>query len=384
MRILLLSAYDADSHQYWHRGLVTHFPEHQWTVLTLPARYFSWRLRGNSLSWAFGESAALLKQQYDLVIATSMTDLSSLRGFVPALSQIPTLLYFHENQFAYPESGNEFKSVEPQILNLYSALAADHIVFNTQYNHDTFFTGASALLKKLPDQIPAGLVERLKEHASVLPVPLHDSCYLPHQHQAGALQVVWNHRWECVSLGRPILIVWAARWEYDKGPDRLLAIMRELERRGTDFRVCILGQRFRKTPKEFDTIKEEFDHRIDQFDYAENKDEYFEWLRCADIVLSTATHEFQGLSVIEAVAKGCIPVLPDRLVYPELFGQEYVYEDCGNDIEKEAKLATDLIERQGELIRNGKSVVPSADRFSWSELGPTYTKLIQDLAGRKR
>ena len=101
MRILLLSAYDADSHIYWRKGLVAHLPEHQWTVLTLPGRYFSWRMRGNSMSWAFSEYETL-SQPYDLVIATSMTDLSALRGFVPSLANTPTLVYFHENQFAYP------------------------------------------------------------------------------------------------------------------------------------------------------------------------------------------------------------------------------------------------------------------------------------------
>ena len=98
MRILLLSAYDADSHVYWRKGLVEHLDEHEWTVLSLPGRYFSWRMRGNSLSWAF-EQRELLSQAYDLVVATSMTDLSALRGFVPSLAQIPTLVYFHENQF---------------------------------------------------------------------------------------------------------------------------------------------------------------------------------------------------------------------------------------------------------------------------------------------
>ena len=57
-------------------------PKHDWTVLSLPARYFSWRIRGNSLSWAFGERERL-QQPYDLIIATSMVDLTSLRGFVP-------------------------------------------------------------------------------------------------------------------------------------------------------------------------------------------------------------------------------------------------------------------------------------------------------------
>ncbi len=55
MKILLLSAYDAMSHGYWRKGLMNAFPENDWTVLTLPPRYISWRLRGNSLSWAWGE-----------------------------------------------------------------------------------------------------------------------------------------------------------------------------------------------------------------------------------------------------------------------------------------------------------------------------------------
>ena len=98
MRILLLSAYDAQSHKYWRQGLVAQFPEHDWTQLVLPGRYFSWRIRGNSMQWALGERATL-DQPYDLVIATSMVDLASLKGFVPNLATIPSMLYFNENQF---------------------------------------------------------------------------------------------------------------------------------------------------------------------------------------------------------------------------------------------------------------------------------------------
>ena len=90
MRILLLSAYDAHSHRRWRQGLVAAFPEWQWTVLTLPPRYFSWRVRGNSLSWAFSERETL-EQPYDVLIATSMTDLSALKGLVPALASVPSL-----------------------------------------------------------------------------------------------------------------------------------------------------------------------------------------------------------------------------------------------------------------------------------------------------
>ena len=101
MNILLLSAYDAQSHQRWRNGLVSQFPEYQWTVLRLPPRFFSWRLRGNAYSW-FMRNKDELDQNYDLIIATSMVELSALRGLIPSLAMIRTILYFHENQFAYP------------------------------------------------------------------------------------------------------------------------------------------------------------------------------------------------------------------------------------------------------------------------------------------
>lgn len=372
MRILLLSAYDAASHRYWREGLVAALPHHQWTQLALPPRYFAWRIRGNSLSWAFNERATL-EQPYDLIVATSMVDLTALRGLVPALASTPTLVYFHENQFAYPASGQAFKSVEPQILNLYNALAADWVVFNSAFNRDSLLQGARSLLRKLPDQIPAGLPERIQQKSTVVPVPLSEQIFTaaaPASHQPPA----WDNNAEHPAT-EPLKIVWAARWEFDKGPDRLLAILRELERRGTNFRICILGERFRNSPAEFDTIEQEFSHRLAQFGYVESGEEYRAWLASADAILSTALHEFQGIAVLEAIAGGAIPILPNRQVYPELVPQDYLYSSYEADVVREAAAAADLLERAA-----GKALVsPDVSRFSWPTLGPRYQELLEQL-----
>ena len=373
MKILLLSAYDADSHQYWRKGLVNQFPQYQWTVLTLPGRYFSWRIRGNSLSWAFGEHAQTLSQSYDLIIATSMTDLSALRGFVPSLSNTPCIVYFHENQFAYPATSKAKTNVEPQILNLYTALSADKVVFNSQYNLNSFLWGATALLKKLPDQVPTNIVHRLTEKSQVLAVPLSDK---PPSSVIG--ETLWTAFDHYSPKQKPLLIVWAARWEYDKGPDRLLAIVALLETRKVNFRLCIMGQKFRQVPEAFSVLADKYAHRIDQFGYAHNSLEYFSWLQQADIFLSTAIHEFQGLSLLEAIQAKCIPVLPDRLVYPELVEAQFLYASHPQ-ITIEAENALEKIVEIGLALQQEK-IEPAELSIDWLTLRAGYQQLIEETA----
>ncbi|HEY7884932.1 MAG TPA: DUF3524 domain-containing protein, partial [Cellvibrionaceae bacterium] len=140
MRVLVLSAYDAPSHKRWHQNLVDALDDIHWTVLTLPPRYFRWRIRANSLYWALACREQLL-QPYDVVLATSMTDLTGLRSLLPELAKIPTIIYFHENQFVYPVTLQQHALLEPQMMTLYSALSADALVFNSAFNRDTFMAG---------------------------------------------------------------------------------------------------------------------------------------------------------------------------------------------------------------------------------------------------
>lgn len=336
MRVLLLSAYDADSHQCWREVLVAALAEFSWTVLSLPPRYFSWRIRGNSLSWAFGQRD-LLERDYDLLIVTSMVDLSALRGFVPSLAKCPTLVYFHENQFAYPDSGKQFSSIEPQILNLYTALAADHVAFNSAYNRDTFLQGAEQLLGKMPDQVPEGIVERIRVRSQVLPVPLPAASFEAPGGRAVAkpdspLHIVWNHR-----------------WEYDKAPERFFAAINLLLEQGRDIRLSVVGQRFRQAPDVFDEmealLRSDYPAVIAHWGYLKNREEYQQLLEHADVVVSTALHDFQGLAVLEAVAAGCVALVPDRLCYGEWFPQQCRYPSYLQDASREAQgLAAALVD----------------------------------------
>lgn len=169
----MLSGYDAASHRCWRKSLENGLGEFEWTQIALPDRYFFWRIRGNALTFAY-EYKEQLSKNYQCIIATSMVDLVNLRGFVPEISNIPTILYFHENQFVYPliNSLNNQDSkniVNAQLTTIYSALCADKILFNSEYNKRTFFSGAKALFNKLPDCIPKGILNSAEEKSSVLP-----------------------------------------------------------------------------------------------------------------------------------------------------------------------------------------------------------------------
>ena len=80
-------------------------------------------------------------------------------------------MYFHENQFEYPQDQQKHSLLEAQMTSIYSALAADRILFNSSYNRDSFLAGCSALLSKLPDRVPPGVALMLQERSTVLPVP---------------------------------------------------------------------------------------------------------------------------------------------------------------------------------------------------------------------
>ncbi|MCL5426710.1 MAG: DUF3524 domain-containing protein [Gammaproteobacteria bacterium] len=311
MRVLLLSAYEAVSHRYWAQSLMAQLDDIEWTLLTLPPRHFAWRIRGNPLSWMLKDHDTL-SQSFDVVLATSMVDLATLIGLFPHLGQAKKIVYFHENQFAYPESSDQMPQVEAKMVNLYTALAADSVVFNSAYNRDSFIDGARAFLKKMPENLPAAKpLEALRERAKVFPVPIADSSALGQQSvvkQAVPQRIVWNHR-----------------WEYDKNPDDFFAVLFALSEAGVAFELAVLGQRFRQTP----AIFEEAEQRLAKHIIAwgpQPEVAYRELLDSAGIVVSTTWHEFQGLATMEAAQRGALPLVPDRLCFPALYPAAYRYD----------------------------------------------------------
>jgi glycosyltransferase involved in cell wall biosynthesis len=193
-----------------------------------------------------------------------------------------------------------------------SALRADRVVFNSDYHRREFLQALPAFLAELPDEAPPELAEIIASKSRTL----HLGCDL-----RGLDEVRPDGRIVSGRYGRPEdgpLVVWNQRWEYDKNPARLFEALMEVARQGVPFRVALAGAGQGEPSQVFVQGRRALGDRVVQWGKVEGREEYARLLFEADVVVSTALHEFFGAAVVEAVYCGCRPVLPRRLSYPEL------------------------------------------------------------------
>lgn len=348
MRILALEPYYGGSHRAFLDSLARELP-FDFDLRTLPARSWKWRMRMAAPCFA----RALREQppQCDAVFASAFLDAAAFRGLLPApLATLPLFLYFHENQFAYPVQVEAERDVHFALTNLTSALAADRIAFNSLYNLESFLSGARDLLARMEDMALPGWEADIRAKAEILFPPLEfteiDACPARAK-EDGPPVILWNHR-----------------WEHDKDPDFFFATLFALAEKGVDFRLMVLGQAFRSRPPVFAEAAERLASRIIHFGYVRQREEYCQLLRRADVVVSTARHEFYGMAVLEAVRAGCRPLVPDRLAYRELLPERFRYQDA------------DFEQRLCQSLAAGRLPTPEAreltEAFSWPALRSRY------------
>jgi glycosyltransferase involved in cell wall biosynthesis len=97
--------------------------------------------------------------------------------------------------------------------------------------------------------------------------------------------------------------------------------------RKVEFRISVMGEQFRQIPEVFTTARQEFANHIDRWGYQQERRDYENALLEADIFVSTADHEFFGFSVLEGVAAGSFPLVPEKLAYPETLERDAGNED---------------------------------------------------------
>ena len=99
-----------------------------------------------------------------------------------------------------------------------------------------------------------------------------------------------------VNAERLLHILWPHRWEHDKGPSEFAEVVLKLKDRGFRFKVSLLGKQSGDIPEEFVHLQQHLQGYIVNCGYVE-KAMYWKILHNADVVVSTAKHEFFGVSV---------------------------------------------------------------------------------------
>jgi glycosyltransferase involved in cell wall biosynthesis len=313
-RIIIFEPYYGGSHRAFVDGLVKLPCEFQ--VHTLPANRWKWRMRLAAPFFA----GRIRRGEIDLtgaaaILCSSILDVAAFKAMLPLTHQhLPILVYFHENQFAYPVQEADPRDIHFALTNLTTALTADRLAFNSAYNLESFLDGCRELLAKNDDMELTSYEESIRAKSRILQPGLDIDEIDRHADRRGPANPV------------PV-IVWNHRWEHDKDPEIFFTTLFALKEKGVEFQLIVMGESFRQRPKVFEQARVILADRIIHMGYAQSRAEYLAWLAKADIVVSTARHEFFGLSVLEAVRAGCWPLLPRRLVYPELFGEEFLYDD---------------------------------------------------------
>lgn len=79
-----------------------------------------------------------------------------------------------------------------------------------------------------------------------------------------------------------------------------------------------------KQPDIAEDLRSEFDMIITA-KMGLKKEEYYKQLASSKVIFSCALHENLGISIMEAVLAGVVPVLPDRCSYAEMYPKEFLY-----------------------------------------------------------
>lgn len=303
--ILALEAFFGGSHRDFLDGLIAH-SSHRFTLITLPDRFWKWRLRGS----AFTFLERMRGTRPDLILASSLTAVSDLVALMPLAlgGRVPVAYYAHETQLDYPVAEGEARDRGFGFLNLSAMLAADAVWFNSRSHRDRFLDQLPGFLKAMPDSPPLWTVDALARKAEVQypGIAWQAIREVPRRRPEGPPIVLWNHR-----------------WEHDKNPQEFFRALFRLDDEGIPFRLAIVGENYVEGPPIFAEAKARFGDRILWWGYRKSRAEYLEVLRSCDVAVSTARQENFGLSVVEAVAAGCHPILPRRLSYPELIPEAH-------------------------------------------------------------
>ena len=300
--MLYVESYGAGSHWRIAR-LFQERSAHQIDIIRLGRDH--WR----SLALAGHRSIAeavreLPPSRYDLIVFSGPADVARTTSLLPeGWDEIPVITYFHESQWTYPAEGVD--RLPHLISHLESIEASDAVLFNSGYHLDVFYESAWTHPSPIVKAVARCLLPAHWQKASVVSPPVHVGDRPQRRRDT-------------------LTVAWSARWEQDKRPDLMLDVARRLIHSGTTLRLRILGcdrDRWMAGTAPDSSLRNAIEARSGLLP----REEYETALAESDVWLSTAEHEFFGVSAIEAAMLGAVPVVPDGLAYRETLPSAITY-----------------------------------------------------------
>ncbi|XP_044834218.1 glycosyltransferase-like domain-containing protein 1 isoform X3 [Mauremys mutica] len=372
MSILLIEAFYGGSHKQLADLLQEEIEE--CVLYTLPAKKWHWRARTAALYFMQTVPA---NANYRILFASSVLNLTELIALRPDLGKLKKVLYFHENQLAYPVQKYQERDFQYGYNQILSCLVADIVVFNSAFNMESFLTSIGKFLKLIPDHRPKDLEKIIRPKCQVLHFPIRFpdvSRFMP-EHKLAHLEKITGVRgngdtylFRCLPFQQKYRATKSLMKNSSSSPESGLCEAQS--------GLCTTqGERLQYPLTSLEKLnKSEASESTNQEVPCQEDKQHVTFNPCN--LLSGTDYQQRPLHIvwphrwIEAVYCGCYPLCPNALVYPEIFPAEYLYstpEQLFKRLQNFCK-RPDIVRKhlyKGEM-----------DQFSWAALRGKFRSLL--------
>ena len=192
-----------------------------------------------------------------------------------------------------------------------------------------------------------------------------------------------------IKMDKQDVIIFPTRFHWEKGADTFLEMAQIIGDEYPNVRFDITGGGYseRKSDKpwimaKYRAVKKQLGEKRLRYIVNLDKTMYYQILNEASIVWSSALQENFGISILESMALGVIPVLPNRCSYPYLYPKDYLYDNFDEGLDRLRGLLDRFSDEnwKGRVIELRKEVIEIAEKHNdnWINIMNEIKKLLEE------